>query len=199
MSLDMFAVILGGGATALLPVYATEVLDVGPSGYGLLSTSMRVGALLMAIVLVLIPPIHRSGRAMIWSVALFGLGTIIFGLSRDFILSLAVYTFIGAADQISVVMRGATIQLATPDELRGRVSAVNQVFIGASNQVGTMESGFAAALTSATFAVVSGGAAAIGIAGLVGWRNKELYAYTTPKGALQEIKPATETVVAPVA
>lgn len=194
MSLDMFAVVFGGAAMALLPVYATDILDVGAGGYGLLSTATRVGAFLTAFLLVMRPPIQRAGRALIWSVVLFGIATILFGLSHNFILSLVLYMFVGAVDQVSMVMRGITIQLATPDELRGRVSAVNQIFVGTSNQVGAMEAGFAAAVTSATFAVVSGGAAAIGVAGLVGWRNKELYNYTTPGGRDKEITPAPETV-----
>jgi MFS family permease len=182
MSLDMFAVIFGGGATALLPIYASDILEVGPGGYGLLATTMRVGTFIAALLLLLLPPIRRAGRALVWSVVFFGIGTIVFGLSREFYLSLAAYAFLGAADQVSVVMRATTIQLATPDELRGRVSAVNQVFIQASNQVGAMESGFLAALTSATFAVVSGGVIAIGVAAAAGAKLRELYDYCLPTG-----------------
>ena len=103
------------------------------------------------------PPIVRAGRALICAVFVYGLFTVLFGVSREFVLSVACYALIGAADEISVIMRNMTIQLATPDELRGRVGAVNSVFIGASNQMGAMESGFLAALTSATTAVVTGG------------------------------------------
>jgi hypothetical protein len=133
----------------------------------------------MSAILVLRPPIYRTGRALVYSVALFGLLTVAFGLSRNIYLSIAIYMAIGAADQISVVMRNVIIQLATPDELRGRVSSVGQVFIGASNQLGAMESGFVAAVTNATFAVVSGGAAAVTVAAAIGWRVRALLDYTT--------------------
>jgi Transmembrane secretion effector len=180
MSLDMFAVIFGG-AQALLPVYSRDILGVGEVGYGILYSSLEVGAFLMSLVLVLRPPIQQAGKALVYSVMAYGLFTLAFGLSREFALSVVLYMAIGAADQISVVMRSTTIQLATPDALRGRVSAVSQVFIGASNQLGAVESGFLAAATSATFAVVSGGAAAFGIASFVGWRLKGLYNYQIPR------------------
>jgi MFS family permease len=199
MSLDMFAVIFGG-AKGLLPVYAKDILQVGGLGYGLLLASLEIGALAMSIVLVFRPPIYRTGRALVYSVAVFGLLTIIFGFSRNIYLSIAVYMLIGAADQISVVMRNVIIQLATPDALRGRVSSVNQVFIQASNQLGAMESGFVAAVTSATFAVVSGGVAAFSIAGLIGWRLRELFDYKTAAHAgyveARAAKPEEEHVAA---
>jgi MFS family permease len=179
MTLDMFAVIFGG-AKGLLPVYAKDILDAGGFGYGLLLASLEIGASLMALALVVRPPIYRTGKALVYSVAVFGILTAIFGLSRNLYLSILVYMAIGAADEVSVVMRNVIIQLATPDALRGRVSSVNQVFIQASNQLGAMESGFLAALTSATFAVVSGGVAAVGVAGVIGWRMRELYNYVTP-------------------
>jgi MFS family permease len=185
MSLDLFAVIFGGGATALLPIYAEDILGVGPGGYGVLATTMRIGTFAAAAFLLLLPPIRRAGRALVWSVIFFGIGTIVFGLSREYYLSLAAYAFLGAADQVSVVMRSTTIQLATPDELRGRVSAVNQVFVQASNQVGAMESGFLAAVTSATFAVVSGGVIAISVATAAGIWLRDLYNYVLPSGAAQ--------------
>jgi MFS family permease len=156
MSLDMFAVIFGG-AQALLPAYAEDILEVGPTGYGILASSIEAGAFLTAAVMVVRPPINRTGVALLLSVAAYGVFTMIFGLSRSFGLSIVLYGLIGAADQVSMVMRQTTIQMATPDELRGRVSAVHQVFVGASNHLGAIESGFVAALTSATFAVVSGG------------------------------------------
>lgn len=174
MSLDMFAVIFGG-AQALLPVYATDILDGGSTAFGLLTASMQVGAFAMSFVLVALPPVRRTGRALIYTVIVFGLGTIAFGLSRDLYVSLLLYGLIGAADQVSVVMRQTTIQMATPDELRGRVSSVHQVFTQASSQIGAIESGFVAALTTATFAVVSGGAGAIVIAVLIGWRMPALF------------------------
>ncbi|MCC6849815.1 MAG: MFS transporter [Deltaproteobacteria bacterium] len=176
MTLDMFAVIFGG-ATALLPVYATEILHVGPRGYGLLSSALEVGALLTSLVLIARPPIRHAGRALLVAVGVFGIATIVFGLSRSFPLSLAAYMLVGVADQVSVVMRSTAIQLSTPDELRGRVSAVNLLFIGASNQLGAAESGFVAAATSATFAVVSGGLAALCVLAVVVWRIPELRAY----------------------
>src|SRR3990170_7645396 len=131
----------------------------------------------MSLVMVLRPPVANTGRVLVWSVVAFGAATVAFGLSREFALSVALYMAVGAADMVSMVMRNTTIQLATPDELRGRVSAVAQVFIGASNQLGAVESGFVAAATSATFAVVSGGVGAVTVAAAVGWRLRELYAY----------------------
>ena len=136
---------------------ATDILQVGARGYGLLSASLEAGALLSSLALVLCRRCDRAGRALLIAVAVYGLATIAFGLSRWFPLSIALYMLVGIADQVSVVMRSTAIQLATPDALRGRVSAVNFIFIGASNQLGAAESGFVAALTSPTFAVVSGG------------------------------------------
>jgi MFS family permease len=156
MTLDMFAVIFGG-ASALLPIYANDILDVGASGYGLLTSSLEIGALIMSLVLIVLPPLAHAGRALLLGVAVYGVATIVFGFSRSFPLSLLAYVIVGVGDQVSVVMRATIIQLATPDELRGRVSSVNMVFIGASNQLGAAESGFVAALTNATFSVVSGG------------------------------------------
>ena len=177
MTLDMFAVIFGGAAT-LLPIYATDILHAGPSGYGILASSMQVGALVTALGLVVRPQVERNGRMLVLMVVGFGLSTIAFGFSREFVLSVFLYGLIGAFDQVSVVMRQTIVQLGTPDELRGRVSSVNQVFVQASSQIGGMESGFAAAIGGATFAVVSGGLVSLVVAGLVGvfmpavWRNR---------------------------
>jgi MFS family permease len=176
MTLDMFAVIFGG-ATALLPVYATDILGVGALGYGILYSSLEIGAFAMSLVLLLRPPVVNSGRVLIASVLAYGLFTVLFGLSEIFMLSVALYMAIGAADYVSMVMRQTTIQLATPDELRGRVSSVASVFISASTHLGAVESGFVAALTSASFAVVSGGIGAMGVAALIGWRMPELLNY----------------------
>src|SRR4029079_8339448 len=132
-------------------------LHAGARGYGMLTSSFEVGAQAMAFVLMLRPPARNAGRALLGAVAVFGVATIVFGLSRVFALSVGAYVVAGMADQISVVMRSTAIQLSTPDELRGRVSAVNMIFIGASNQLGAAESGFVAHYTSPTFAVVSGG------------------------------------------
>lgn len=182
MALDMLAVIFGG-ATALLPIYAKEILHVGARGYGWLTSALEIGALSMALLLMLLPPIRAAGRTLLTAVALYGVATIVFGLSRAFPLSLAAYIAAGAADQVSVVLRSTAIQLSTPDELRGRVSSVNLLFIGASNQLGAAESGFVAAATSATFAVVSGGIACLLVVLIVALRMPELRRYElVPKG-----------------
>src|SRR6185503_13913532 len=160
MSLDMFAVIFGG-AKALLPIYAVDVLHTDATGYGVLSASLEVGALLMAVALVALPTPTATGRTLLASVAAFGLATVVFGASSSMPLSILAYAAVGAADQVSMVMRQNTIQLATPDELRGRVTAVNFVFVNASNQLGAVESGIVAAATNAVFAVVSGGLACL--------------------------------------
>ncbi|MGE4608425.1 MAG: MFS transporter [Myxococcota bacterium] len=162
ITLDMFAVIFAG-ATALLPVYADEILDVGEWGYGILSASMQVGTLLMAALLLVAPPIRRPGRALLVSVLFFGVATIAFGLSRSFPVSVLAFLMAGMADQVSMVTRSVILQMSTPDALRGRVNSVNMIFIGASNELGAAESGFLAALTSATFSVVAGGAACLGV------------------------------------
>jgi MFS family permease len=157
MAVDMIAVIFAS-ATVLLPVYADTILGVGASGYGLLAASLDIGALAMSLLLVVVPPVRRLGRAMLIAVALYGVATFAFGLSRTFALSVIAYVAVGMADQVSVVMRSTLIQISTPDELRGRVSSISMIFIGASNQLGAAEAGFLAAATSATFAVVGGGA-----------------------------------------
>jgi MFS family permease len=178
MLLDMLAVVFGGSA-ALLPVYATDILRVGARGYGVLAASFELGALLMSATLVLVPPVERAGRVLLVAVTAYGLATVAFGLSRWFPLSVLAYAAAGMADQVSVVMRGTAIQLSTPDALRGRVSAVNMIFIGASNQLGAAESGFVAAATSATFSVVSGGLACVAVVGLLGIRLPRLRRYRT--------------------
>jgi MFS family permease len=182
MALDMFAVIFAG-AQALLPIYAEEILKVGSTGYGVLTSAQAVGAFLMSFVLMVLPPVERTGRLLILAVAGYGLATIVFGLSRSFPLSVAAYALTGATDQISVVMRQTTIQLATPDALRGRVSSVNQVFIGASNQLGMVESGLVAAVTNATFAVVSGGIGCLVTLAAITYWVPELWRYRVPQYA----------------
>ena len=166
MTLDLFAVIFAG-ATALLPIYAKDILHAGPGGLAVLTAASDVGSLLTASVLVLLPPVQRAGRALMFAIAAFGLGTIAFGLSRSFPLSVALYTLVGAADQIGLVMRHTTVQMTTPDALRGRVSSVASLFSNSSNRLGDFESGFLAAATSPTFAVVSGGIACVAIVGIV--------------------------------
>ena len=166
MALDMFAVLLGG-AVALLPVYASdEILGVGPAGLGWLRASQAIGALLMGFSLAHRRPMEHAGRALLWSVAGFGVATIVFGFSRWYWLSLAMLFLTGALDNISVIVRHTLVQLLTPDEMRGRVSAVNSMFIGASNELGAFESGAVAALLGggaigATLSVVSGGVGTI--------------------------------------
>jgi MFS family permease len=176
MLLDMLAVIFGGAA-ALLPVYANEILKVGARGYGILSASLEVGALATSLVLMLVPPIRRAGMVLLGAVVVFGLATIVFGLSRWFPLSVAAYMLAGMADQISVIMRSTIIQLNTPDHLRGRVSAINFMFINASNQLGAVESGFVAALTSPTFSVVSGGVGCLVVVAIIAARVPALRHY----------------------
>ena len=176
MSLDLFAVILGG-ATALLPVFAHDVLAVGASGFGVLSASLEIGALTTAVIMLFVPPIRRVGRALLLTVACYGAATIAFGASSWFPLSIVAYAAAGMADQVSVVLRQTTIQLQTPDHLRGRVSAVSSIFIGASNQLSAVESGFLAAATSAPFAVVSGGIGVLVVVAVVAYTLPALRRY----------------------
>jgi MFS family permease len=164
ISLDLFAVLLGG-ATALLPVFAKDILLTGPWGLGLLRSAPAVGALLMSLWLAHFPIERRTGPIMFGSVAIFGVATIAFGLSTSFWFSLAVLVLLGAADMISMVIRGTLVQLETPDAMRGRVSAVNGLFIGASNQLGEFESGVTAAWFGTVPAVVIGGAGTLLICG----------------------------------
>jgi len=165
ISLDLFAVLFGG-ATALLPAYASDILMVGPDGLGLLRAAPGVGAAVVALVLAWRPLTERVGPAMLWGVALFGLATVVFGVSTSFLLSLVALVILGAADMVSVYIRHLLVQLETPDEIRGRVSAVSAVFIGASNELGEFESGVTAAWWGLRPAVVVGGVASVLIAGL---------------------------------
>ncbi len=170
ITLDMFAVLLGG-ATALLPVYARDILQAGPGGLGLLQAAMPAGAVLCALILAHRPPMERAGRALLLAVTVFGLATIAFGLSKWFWLSFAMLFLCGAVDNVSVVIRHTLVQLLSPDEKRGRVSAVNSLFIGTSNELGGFESGLVAHLfgpamgnsivTGAMISVVSGGVGTI--------------------------------------
>ena len=162
ISLDLFAVLLGG-ATALLPIYARDILHVGPAGLGLLRSMPAVGAVLMALWLAHRPLQRQTGRRLFQSVAVFGLGTIGFGLSTHLWLSLVFLFILGAADMVSVYIRMTLVQLETPDAMRGRVSAVNTVFIGASNELGEFESGALAALIGAVPAVVAGGVGTLAV------------------------------------
>ena len=164
-SLDLFAVLLGG-ATALLPIYARDILHTGPQGLGLLRAAPAVGALAMSLVLARWPLQRRVGRKLLGAVAVFGLATVVFGLSEHFGLSLLALAVTGAADNISVVTRQTLVQLETPDAMRGRVAAVNSIFIGASNQLGEFESGATAALFGPVGSVVMGGAGTVLVAAL---------------------------------
>ncbi|MDZ4687904.1 MAG: MFS transporter [Planctomycetaceae bacterium] len=155
MTLDLLAVLLGG-ATYLMPMFA-ERLEVGPIGYGWMRAAPAIGACVTAVVQAHRRPTVRAGRALLWSVALFGAATIVFGLSRSYWLSLAMLVLLGACDNISVVIRHTLVQSLTPDSMRGRVSAVNQVFIGASNELGGLESGVTAKLFGPVASVVGGG------------------------------------------
>lgn len=159
ITLDLFAVLLGG-ATALLPVYAKDILHVGPTGLGALQSALPAGSLVCAFVLAH-RPMEKAGRALLWSVAVFGLATIVFGFSRSFALSYAMLVICGIADNVSVVVRHTLVQLLTPDEKRGRVSAVNSLFIGTSNELGGFESGFVANWLGPVVSVVSGGVGTI--------------------------------------
>jgi MFS family permease len=155
-SLDLFAVLLGG-ATALLPIYARDILHVGPLGLGVLRSAPALGAAMLGLMLGQITPQRRAGLAMFACVAIFGIATIVFGLSENFALSIAALFVLGASDMVSVYVRTTLTQLATPDAMRGRVSAVNRLFVGASNELGEFESGITATWFGTVPAVVIGG------------------------------------------
>ena len=165
LSLDLFSVFLGG-AEALLPVFASEILHVGPQGLGVLRAAPAAGAVTMGIFLAHRPPFRRAGRTMLLAVAVFALAIIGFGLSRSFYLSLALLALSGMADNVSVVIRSTLIQLLTPPQMLGRVSAVNSIFVGSSNELGAFESGVAARLVGVVPAVVLGGSAALAVVAL---------------------------------
>ena len=156
ITLDMVAVLFGG-AVALLPVYATDVLGVGAVGFGWMRAMPSLGALAMGLTLAVGPPMRRAGRTLLATVAAFGVATIVFGLSTSFPLSLAALFCLGAADNVSVVIRSTTLQLLTPDAMRGRVGAVNAVFVGTSNEIGELESGLLASVIGSVATVVVGG------------------------------------------
>jgi predicted MFS family arabinose efflux permease len=173
MSLDLFAVLLGG-ATALLPVFAKDVLGVGPAGLGVLRSAPAVGALATSVFLARYPLERRLGRTLFRAVIVFGAATVVFGLSTDFALSLAALTVLGAADVVSMVIRMSLAQIRTPDGMRGRVSAVHSLFTGTSNQLGAFESGAVAALVGAVPCVLIGGVGTIAVAALWMWLFPEL-------------------------
>lgn len=181
IALDLFAVLLGGAVT-LLPIFAKDILQVGPEGLGWLRAAPSIGALLMAVALAHLPPMKQAGKALLWSVAGFGVVTIIFGLSRWFWLSLVMLALSGALDNISVVIRHTLVQVRTPDYLRGRVSAVNSVFISTSNELGGFESGLIAAIFGPVISVVGGGIGTIAVVLAVAWIWPEI----RKLGSLQE-------------
>ncbi len=165
ISLDLFAVLLGG-ATALLPIFARDILHAGPFAVGVLRSAPAVGALAMSIALSRWPIVQRAGATMFAAVALYGVSIIVFGLSTALWLSFAALLISGAADMVSVVIRQSLVQLDTPDAMRGRVSAVNSIFIGASNQLGEFESGVTAAWLGAVGSVLLGGIGTLAVVGL---------------------------------
>jgi MFS family permease len=173
ISLDLFAVLLGG-AVALLPVFAAEVLRTGPWGLGLLRASPAIGAGSMALLLAHRPFRSRAGVTMLWCVAGFGAFTVLFGISRSLVLSMVALILVGCMDMVSVVVRSTLVQLATPDEMRGRVSAVEMIFIGASNEIGQFESGLTAQWFGAVPAVILGGIGTLLITALWAWNFPEL-------------------------
>ncbi|MGZ3714527.1 MAG: MFS transporter, partial [Ktedonobacterales bacterium] len=150
-----------GGAVTLLPIFADEYLHVGAAGLGLLRAAPSVGAAGMALILAHLPLLRRAGKSLLWAVAGFGIATIIFGISRSFLLSLAMLAVLGALDNISVVIRSTLLLVHVPDDLRGRISAVNNVFVGASNELGGFESGLTAALFGPILSVIGGGVGTI--------------------------------------
>jgi hypothetical protein len=164
MTLDLFSVLFGG-ATALLPIFAAEILHVGPQGLGALRAAPAAGAVLTSLALAHRPPLRRAGPTLLVVVALFGVTMIGFGLSRSFPLSLALLAASGAVDMVSVVVRSNLLQLLTPEHMLGRVSSVNQIFIGSSNEIGAFESGVAAKLLGAAPSVVLGGVLTLVVVG----------------------------------
>ena len=166
LALDLFAVLLGG-ATSLLPIFAKDILKVARTGLGWLDAAPALGAMTMAIVMAHRPPLRHAGRDLLRAVAGFGLATVVFGLSQNFFLSLLMLFCTGAVDNISVIVRHTLVQMLTPDAMRGRVSAVNGMFIGASNELGGFESGMVAYYFSPQISVVSGGVGTLLVVGVV--------------------------------
>lgn len=173
LSLDLFAVLFGG-AVAVLPVFAKEILQIGPQGLGALRAAPALGSVLMGLTLAHLPPLRRAGRTLLLCVGAFGLCMIAFALSRSFLLSFVLLAASGAVDNVSVVLRATLVQLLTPEHMLGRVSAVNQVFIGSSNEIGAFESGLAARLLGLVPSVVLGGCMTLGVVAATAWKVPEL-------------------------
>ena len=176
IALDMFGVLLGG-ATAMMPIYAKDILQVGPRGLGWLMTAPSIGAFSMALLQAHRGPLRKAGRTLLIAVAGFGTVTIIFGISKTFWLSMAMLYLLGSCDNISVVVRSTLVQVLTPDEMRGRVSALNSLFIGTSNELGAFESGFVANFFGPVVSVVSGGIGTLLIVLGMAWLSPELRRY----------------------
>ena len=196
MALDMFAVLLGG-ATALLPVFAEDILEVGPVGYGWMASAPAVGALLMSLALVHRPPMAKAGQTLLWAVAGFGGAIIVFGFSTSFTISLVALLMTGAFDCISVVVRHTLVQMLTPDRMRGRVSAISSMFISASNELGEFESGMLASLTSPVFTVVAGGVGTLVVVATAAMAIPQLRSYGRLDGLDQhapEAKPVADVI-----
>jgi len=192
ITLDLFAVLLGG-ATTLLPIFARDILHVGAFGLGWLQAAASLGSIGMAFTLAQRPPFRQAGRTLLLAVIIFGLATIVFGLSRSFIISFGALLVLGACDNISVIVRSTLLLVRTPDELRGRVSAVNSLFIGTSNQLGGFESGVTAYLFGPVLAVVGGGLGTILVVLLIAWRWPEMRQLRTLR------EPVPEPILAPTA
>jgi MFS family permease len=176
ITLDMMGVLLGG-AVALMPIFARDILQVGPQGLGWLMSAPAVGAFSMALLQAHMRPAQRAGRRLLIAVTGFGMVTIVFGLSRSFALSLAMLFLLGVCDNISVVIRGVLVQMLTPDRMRGRVSAIDGLFIGTSNELGAFESGMVAGLIGPAFSVVTGGLGTIVVVAAVAWIWPQLRRY----------------------
>jgi MFS family permease len=185
ITLDLFAVLLGG-ATYLLPIFARDILQVGDIGVGFLRAAEAIGAVCMGVLIAHLPPLRRAGRTMLWAVAGFGVATIVYGWSENFWLSMAMMFAIGALDNISVVVRHTIVQMLTPDEMRGRVSAVNNIFIVSSNDLGGFESGLTAKLFGPVTSVVGGGIGTL----LVVLGAARIWPEILGVGSLKDLKPA---------
>lgn len=185
-SLDLFAVLLGG-ATALLPIVAKDILHVGPAGFGWLRAAPSIGAIAMALITAHVAPWKRAGRVLFLAFVGFGASTIVFGLSRNFWLSMAMLVLTGVFDNLNVVVRQTLVQFITPDEMRGRVSSVNFIFIGCSNELGAFESGLAAQLLGTAPAIVAGGVGTLLVVATI----MKLSPALRRLGRLQDIQPAT--------